>query len=243
MTTFTSWDTELYHHGIKGQEHGVRRYQNEDGSLTPLGRIHYGYGQIKERRAQRKEERRKRAELKAKNRPKDISEMSDEELRTAIARKNLENEYKKASGKHSLIDIANKIGDAYEKHQDRALRREELRVEEKKAIAEAKKSESERKKAVADKAKSRNERIMALYKRRTDRKTLRKTETTADLEAALSKKYATKASYALAQSKADSLEQMLKKRKHWKKLTGADLNAIINTFQSPSGGNRNGNRN
>lgn len=31
----------LNHHGIKGQKWGVRRYQNEDGSLTPRGQKHY----------------------------------------------------------------------------------------------------------------------------------------------------------------------------------------------------------
>lgn len=35
------WDNELYHHGIKGQRWGVRRYQNADGSLTPLGEKRY----------------------------------------------------------------------------------------------------------------------------------------------------------------------------------------------------------
>lgn len=32
---------ELYHHGIKGQRWGVRRYQNSDGSLTNAGRVRY----------------------------------------------------------------------------------------------------------------------------------------------------------------------------------------------------------
>ena len=31
----------IYHHGIKGQKWGRRRYQNEDGSLTPEGRARY----------------------------------------------------------------------------------------------------------------------------------------------------------------------------------------------------------
>ena len=35
---------ELYHHGIKGQKWGIRRYRYADGSLTPLGRERYGIG-------------------------------------------------------------------------------------------------------------------------------------------------------------------------------------------------------
>ena len=35
----------LMHFGIKGQKHGIRRWQNEDGSLTPEGYVHYGVGQ------------------------------------------------------------------------------------------------------------------------------------------------------------------------------------------------------
>lgn len=34
-------NNDLLHHGIKGQKKGVRRYQNEDGSLTLAGQIRY----------------------------------------------------------------------------------------------------------------------------------------------------------------------------------------------------------
>ncbi len=33
---------ELYHHGIKGQKWGVRRFQNSDGTLTEEGQKRYG---------------------------------------------------------------------------------------------------------------------------------------------------------------------------------------------------------
>ena len=41
---------ELYHHGIKGQKWGVRRYQNADGSLTAKGKKRYSNKEIKQDR-------------------------------------------------------------------------------------------------------------------------------------------------------------------------------------------------
>lgn len=35
-------DMYLKHHGIKDQKWGVRRFQNEDGTLTPAGKVRYG---------------------------------------------------------------------------------------------------------------------------------------------------------------------------------------------------------
>lgn len=49
----------LYHHGIKGQKWGVRRFQNKNGSLTPAGKERYNDDGI-EKRVETPEERKKR---------------------------------------------------------------------------------------------------------------------------------------------------------------------------------------
>jgi hypothetical protein len=42
------YETELYHFGIKGMKWYRRRYQEEDGSLTPAGRARYANQQAKQ---------------------------------------------------------------------------------------------------------------------------------------------------------------------------------------------------
>lgn len=45
MSVRVKYSDSLKHYGKKGMHWGERKYQNEDGSYTALGRIHYGIGQ------------------------------------------------------------------------------------------------------------------------------------------------------------------------------------------------------
>lgn len=75
-------ESELKHFGIKGMKWGQRRYQYKDGSLTPAGKKRYGNGSDGSS-----------SNKSSKPKPKSISEMSDDELRKAITRKQLEQQY------------------------------------------------------------------------------------------------------------------------------------------------------
>ena len=77
MWQYNYSDEYLCHWGIKGMKWGVRRFQNEDGSLTPQGRARYSDDSSSKKNA-------------VNFSSKSISEMSDEELQSTIRRKQAE---------------------------------------------------------------------------------------------------------------------------------------------------------
>lgn len=97
-------NNELQHHGVKGQKWGVRRFQNSDGSLTNEGRRRYSNDDFKNAKKKidkgkevvdgatkaKKKAVEKQHEQKIK---KDLSEMSDQELRDIVNRLNMEERY------------------------------------------------------------------------------------------------------------------------------------------------------
>lgn len=91
---------ELYHHGILGMKWGIRRYQNKDGSLTPIGKKRYKSRDYIDARKIKK---------------KKISQMSNQELRRLNERQKLETQYKQNNsrlkkGAAAVIGTAAVIG-------------------------------------------------------------------------------------------------------------------------------------
>lgn len=83
-----SSNTYIYHHGVKGQKWGIRRYQNKDGSLTPEGKKRYSEDYLSAHSG------------------KSYKEMSDNELRRANKRLNMERQYAQLTKQKSKIKAA-----------------------------------------------------------------------------------------------------------------------------------------
>lgn len=121
MSNYILVNGTLYHHGIKGQKWGERRFQNEDGSLTPEGRERYGYGKKSYTRKEWKKvkedmnsARYKYAQAYEKRNKKDIEK----------AQKNLERKeelYRKAASENAHYRDKGELGELiYETNTKRA---------------------------------------------------------------------------------------------------------------------------
>ena len=117
------YNSELYHHGIKGQKWGVRRFQNSDGSYTSAGRarrsktpistglpvkgkkqkskLETGIGvadmankQVRQINDSHYQSQRSQQLAESKSKQRKVAkQMSDEELQRAISRVQLEKQY------------------------------------------------------------------------------------------------------------------------------------------------------
>ena len=87
---------ELYHHGIKGQKWGVRRFQRKDGTLTSAGKKRYNNDSAKNKASDDDES----------THNKSVSEMTDEELRAKLNRINMEDQYNAAMAKRNTKKIS-----------------------------------------------------------------------------------------------------------------------------------------
>lgn len=118
-----TWRAELYHHGIKGQRWGIRRFQNKDGTLTEAGKkrkeIYDPVNQFNESQNKYYQAKKQandnftnigqqglnigREGLKVYDRfashkkepPVDLSSMTDKELQARINRLNMEQTYRR----------------------------------------------------------------------------------------------------------------------------------------------------
>ena len=125
---------ELYHWGIKGQKWGIRRYQNEDGSLTVEGKKRYKVNSVNEYRQRQFNAGKsisesagniagKASDIIRKQKNKEsykvdnkIKKMSDDELRKKINRIQMERQYAmltssdRTSGKEKALEILETTG-------------------------------------------------------------------------------------------------------------------------------------
>lgn len=98
------YELELRHHGIKGMRWGIRRYQNKDGSLTPVGqrrlnKLEKEYNRLSGKSHDDYEQISSNVKKKEKKHKK-VSEMTNEEIQARIDRIRLVNTLNSLQPKH-----------------------------------------------------------------------------------------------------------------------------------------------
>lgn len=215
MTTFDGWEARLcgdamalptgmisedylMHFRTKGSKNGVRRYQQTDGTWTPLGlklrKEREGWGETKkerkaekrvakaekkavkaEKKAARVKEKNERAAaakerlLKSKKHGDDLSGLSDAELQQKINRVKMEQEYKELT-KSPLLKIGEK---AFANYVENRVRRAELKENQAKREVDLKRIEADIIRSKESTKKARQEKLKARQEKlkvRQDRK-------------------------------------------------------------------------
>ena len=104
--TYAIVSNELYHHGIKNQKWGVRRFQNPDGTLTEAGKRRYGTKKNFEAGRtlkQAKEYERKKGEAIASGKTSEIQKYSKDMTPAQMAKA-----FQRINDEQKLADLAQK---------------------------------------------------------------------------------------------------------------------------------------
>lgn len=154
----------LAHFQVKGAKHGVRRYQNYDGSYTPLGRIHYGIGQERESRSEKKDGK---TDIRIGKDVTEVGAVKKSGVNVTVNGKQLSGiraNIKQKIQEHSETRAkaaAEKAAAKEQEKQERAAKKEEERLA-KEAIAEAERKKQEE--LEADKEKAAREALKNYYR-------------------------------------------------------------------------------
>lgn len=131
----------LEHHGVKGQKWGKRRYQNKDGSLTPLGYKHWGIGTgFRDKVSKAVETSKKNRERKSQER--DARQAEKITKQAEKARKQLEENARK----REIQEIKNQAAETKRETKQLKQVQRQIKKDEKTAKKEAKDTKKNEKK-------------------------------------------------------------------------------------------------
>ena len=112
------YNDELYHHGIRGQKWGVRRFQKSDGSLTMEGKRRYAQEEVEKKLNSTETKTEKFQKEWVKKHPhSDFDDLGDDMIDNPRKYKGLYDEDKEYVKKQHMYADKNKLSDDYVKTQ------------------------------------------------------------------------------------------------------------------------------